>query len=1422
VTSMLIRGAGNKAFCAGGDVVALYNAGKSGRVQDALTFFREEYRLNYLISKTSRNYIAWLNGITMGGGVGLSVHGRTRIATENSLFAMPETAIGFFPDVGGSHFLSRLPGELGTYLALTGARLKGADLVHAGIANHYAPSHAYVNLINKLNDNHQREVAVNNAIASVTVDYDELPPFTLAPHLPTIERCFKYDTVEEIIEALKAEKDDVEFAQQTLKTLSHLSPLSLKVTLMQVRMGATQDLAECLKMEYRMASHFMQDSDFYEGVNKMLISKDRTKRPQWKHASLKDVSDKEVERFFGAPFESDELELESVLPLARGKPYVELVMNGPFVKNIPQQRVVGENPYPLWEPLSTQYEENLFDMGGNRGSTPGKASAWSGYVPARLDTGTPALASWKRIFEMRYWSYLIRHRNAQFEGFKGQAFERGFAEATLRELMRKTLGVAIRKVEQRRASQLAPLAQKLMEETTKMRAAQNQKSESEILSKYGIVDGKFVLKAEYEKAKAALADKAINAFDAKADALMKKALPGGLTPDQQQEIAALAAARSLTGGAEELTPLEIEAIKAGLMSNAENNIIADRLLDDDAGNPGTLPESDVEKVKKAQEKALAAAIERAKATSPAVVAASGVPETDASYTADIIATVSGVPAVSGKGAAGVPMTGLAPADKELLQSNPREFQAALRAFVDTSVVVDDPKARLFEQLSPEEQAKLKIQFTERNVSLCTAAFEKAGYIPRDWLIVLERAADENPVVDPLLSRLYTVHQALLKATVKSEFKPEGLDANIYADQTEYISVLKEQIKMLIGAIMPYIPMPKSQLGEFKESLDGKSTPNTIPGITGASPAQAIILAQKAESLSDPVALRVAAAERLAQAVGIPMPDFVKKGLELEQNIRAAIERNDFLAVQELQAEMKKIDWNPSASLSVAEETKAALAVLTEKKTPEEFDAEFEALMGGAETDLTRGVDYVEENKVLFSDFLKELEKKSVQELIDCIEEVMDKPNLFTKGELSQLAPVLEAAKKLEVQAQEGTLPIGPMKPLDKPHPEVSPLDALRLYAQQIRERAQVDVWSQEDDAEVFPDELPTPERWMLKSHEQLAAEEFHRFLGLGAAGMQQDVDYFLHRPKFEDVRPPEWPTHVHPDEFTFDDVIATPCVPPGYAGNKNAVMAELSITLDEVEKMHDDHAYVFAVRQDRIFRRFLKISEHCTEADLPRLASLYSRAQEMVAKTVKYMDFKFERLTPEGIDANTPEKKTLFKSSRAEIDKFNADVKADLLKIAEEERQRQVEAEKLSAEIKAFEEEMLAKPKQPQPVWTKDDLMDALNVETVLAAKQGAQEAMLADDEQVQQARSTPPLQRNPEEFAREFQAQLSKKFTSSPSTWYQNFTGPREPSLQPFEEIVEKPSKGQSGGRSSASPFQINLAESETSKSQSRQGKRA
>lgn len=279
VSAVVIEGAGERAFCAGGDVVGLYHAGRAG--SDAWEgFFHDEYRMNQAIAVYPDPYVALLDGVTMGGGVGLSIHGHHRVATERTLFAMPETGIGLIPDVGGTHALARLPGELGVWAALTGARLGPADCRYAGIATHFVPSDELPLLRERLAASHE---PVDEVLATFDADPGDAP---LAALRDAIDFHFGHDHVE-AIQASLAEGD--EWAREQHALIARMSPTSLKLSLLGVRMGRGETIEAALRTEYRMVSAIKHGHDFFEGVRAQLIDKDKT--PGWQPATLDAVDD---------------------------------------------------------------------------------------------------------------------------------------------------------------------------------------------------------------------------------------------------------------------------------------------------------------------------------------------------------------------------------------------------------------------------------------------------------------------------------------------------------------------------------------------------------------------------------------------------------------------------------------------------------------------------------------------------------------------------------------------------------------------------------------------------------------------------------------------------------------------------------------------------------------------------------------------------------------------------------------------------------------------------------------------------------------------------------------------------------------------------------------------------------------------------
>ena len=289
VKNVLIKAEGEKAFCAGGDIRALHDWGKNND-EEAVGFYREEYILNQYIKRYPKPYISLVNGIVMGGGVGLSVHGSHRIAGENYSFAMPETGIGLFPDVGGSFFLPRLSFEAGTYLALTGNRIKAADAIFLGTATNFIRSENFSNLINDLSkdENDPKNVIEKYSVEPGKSEFKEISLFC--------NKIFKADTVEKIIENLTEENSDL--SKKILSTIEQKSPTSLKVALRSLRLGKNISFEDCMQMEFRMVNKVMNDHDFYEGVRALIIDKDN--KPSWKPSSISEVEENFVDKFFSS------------------------------------------------------------------------------------------------------------------------------------------------------------------------------------------------------------------------------------------------------------------------------------------------------------------------------------------------------------------------------------------------------------------------------------------------------------------------------------------------------------------------------------------------------------------------------------------------------------------------------------------------------------------------------------------------------------------------------------------------------------------------------------------------------------------------------------------------------------------------------------------------------------------------------------------------------------------------------------------------------------------------------------------------------------------------------------------------------------------------------------------------------------------
>jgi len=300
VKAVLIKAAGEKAFCAGGDIRRLADRGPDGDAYRR-TFFADEYRINTIIAEYPKPFIALIDGIFMGGGVGLSVHGSHRVVSEHAVFAMPETGIGLFPDVGGTYFLPRLPGETGMYLGLTGTRLKVADILAVKIGTHHVPRARLAGLEAALADAPLPDrAAVDTVLAGFTANPGPAPIMALQP---IIDRLFAGDSVAAVMAALEA--DESAFAQEQAAIIRTKSPTSVKITFAQLRRGRRLAFRDCMKLEWRMCIHVAEGPDFYEGVRAVIIDKDQ--KPKWNPPTLDAVTDAYVEGFF-APLPEGELQ----------------------------------------------------------------------------------------------------------------------------------------------------------------------------------------------------------------------------------------------------------------------------------------------------------------------------------------------------------------------------------------------------------------------------------------------------------------------------------------------------------------------------------------------------------------------------------------------------------------------------------------------------------------------------------------------------------------------------------------------------------------------------------------------------------------------------------------------------------------------------------------------------------------------------------------------------------------------------------------------------------------------------------------------------------------------------------------------------------------------------------------------------------
>lgn len=300
VQRVVVTAAGGKAFCAGGDIRRIYEDGMAGRQDLSLAFWRAEYALNAVIQSYPKPYISLIDGIVMGGGVGISLHGSHRVAGERYLFAMPEVAIGFFPDVGATYALPRLPDSAGIWLALTGDRVGAGDALALGLATHAVPSGRMAELAQALTG--------HGGTAEILASFNHDPgPPRFAADRAVIGDCFGQPDLSGICAALaRAERQGSEFARKALAGLRAKSPLSVAIAHQQMRRGAGLSFAEAMRLEYRIVTRVIRGTEFYEGVRALIIDKDNA--PHWSAARVEDIDPATVDSYF-QPVPGQELQL---------------------------------------------------------------------------------------------------------------------------------------------------------------------------------------------------------------------------------------------------------------------------------------------------------------------------------------------------------------------------------------------------------------------------------------------------------------------------------------------------------------------------------------------------------------------------------------------------------------------------------------------------------------------------------------------------------------------------------------------------------------------------------------------------------------------------------------------------------------------------------------------------------------------------------------------------------------------------------------------------------------------------------------------------------------------------------------------------------------------------------------------------------
>ena len=303
VAAVVVEGAGERAFCSGGDIRSLYRWRHEHGPESAGRYYWDEYRMNWRLFHFPKPWISFLDGIVMGGGVGVSVHGSHRVATERTVFAMPETGIGLFPDVGATYVLPRLPGAVGMYLGLTSVRLGAADCLHLGLGTHHVPADRLADLRRALRGAGSEAGsadAVDGLIARYQTDPPGPPP--LAEIRERVDACFGGETLDDVLAALEAEPGG--WGREQLAILGRKSPTSLRVTFRALREGAALDFDGCMRMEYRLVRRFLEGHDLFEGIRALLIDKDNA--PRWRPATLDGVAPADVDAYF-APLPDGDL-----------------------------------------------------------------------------------------------------------------------------------------------------------------------------------------------------------------------------------------------------------------------------------------------------------------------------------------------------------------------------------------------------------------------------------------------------------------------------------------------------------------------------------------------------------------------------------------------------------------------------------------------------------------------------------------------------------------------------------------------------------------------------------------------------------------------------------------------------------------------------------------------------------------------------------------------------------------------------------------------------------------------------------------------------------------------------------------------------------------------------------------------------------